>query len=391
MSKHSRLPKAVLALDDGTLFYGDGFGALASQENPALGEVVFNTSMYGYQEILSDPSYAGQMITFTCPHIGNVGCNHDDIESSKLHAASVIIRDLSLTSSNFRAQTDLSSYLADAGVMGIAGIDTRSLVSHIRDRGARIGALAANVNNVSNLVEQARHWSYEATDYVAQVTCSEPYQWNGLPWALANGYRKLSDSKVYSRPHVVAIDCGVKNNILRLLLEVGFRVTVVPATSKLPEIERLNPDGIFLSNGPGDPSRLPYLVNTVEELIGRFPIFGICLGHQILGQALGGKTFKLKFGHRGGNHPVRDEKTGKVEITVQNHGYAIDRDSLPDDVALSHVNLNDQTVEGIVLPEARAFSVQYHPESSPGPHDAGYLFKRFFDLVVNPKEDSLVN
>lgn len=386
-SKKNSAPKdmpATLALADGTIFKGFGFGALKSVENAAKAEVVFNTSMLGYQEILTDPSYAGQMLCFTNPHIGNVGCNPEDDESSKVHAEALIIRDISPVVSNYRAQSSLRRYLSDAGIMGIYGVDTRELVVHLRDKGSQMGALAAGDNiNPDDLIDQAKAFDYEATDYVAQVSCEMPYSWKELPWNYdKGGYQSISQDNEWSRPHVVALDCGVKRNILRLLLNSGFRVTVAPCSYTAEQVMALRPDALFLSNGPGDPAKLQYIVKTVRDLIGRFPIFGICLGHQILAQAVGGKTFKLKFGHRGGNHPVRDETTSKVEITVQNHGYAVDPASIPSGVKITHINLNDKTVEGLEIPEHKSFCIQYHPESSPGPHDAQYLFKRFFENVV---------
>jgi carbamoyl-phosphate synthase small subunit len=269
--------------------------------------------------------------------------------------------------------------------MGIEGIDTRQLVAHLRDKGAQMCAIAGGDSvDPKALVEVARaQGSMEGKDYVKAVSCKDVYGWDFLSWSLKDGNdKRLSQEQLVSRPHVVAIDCGIKHNILRLLVDVGFRLTVVPAGYTSEQIMSLRPDGLFLSNGPGDPATLSYVVNPVRELLGKVPMFGICLGHQILGQALGGSTYKLKFGHRGGNHPVRDETTGKVEITVQNHGFAVVKDSLSKEVSITHINLNDQTVEGLASRKARAFSVQYHPESSPGPHDARYLFKRFYDLVM---------
>lgn len=374
-----------LAFADGTVFKGRCFGALRGAENPVTGEAVFNTSMYGYQEILTDPSYAGQIMCFTYPHIGNVGCNEEDIESSRVYTEGLVVRVAHKEPSNFRSTTSLQSYLTKSNVMGLEGIDTRQVVSHLRDHGAQMAVMAGGEGvKPDELVVRAKALgSMEGKDYVKHVACKEIYTWDKLPWTLRDGNsRKLSQEQLVSRPHVVAIDCGVKHNILRLLVDVGFRVTVVPAGTTSDEIMALRPDGIFLSNGPGDPATLGYVVKPVQQLLGKVPMFGICLGHQILGQALGGKTYKLKFGHRGGNHPVRDETTGKVEITVQNHGFAVHKDSLPKNVFISHLNLNDMTVEGLESKELRAFSVQYHPEASPGPHDSRYLFKRFHDLVM---------
>lgn len=290
--------EAVLALADGTVFRGFAFGADKSSDSPAVGEVVFNTSMYGYQEILTDPSYAGQIMTFTYPHIGNVGCNDEDNESGKVHVEGVLIRNLSLLPSNFRSTKTLSRYLEEAGIMGMSGVDTRSLVSYTRDKGSQMGAMAAGSNiRVDDLISHARNaGSMEGKDYVQFVSCKKPYSWSELPWVLGNGgeggYRKLTQEQMSSRPHVVALDCGIKYNILRLLLDSGFRVTVAPANSTSKDILALKPDALFLSNGPGDPATLQPIVKAVKDLLGRFPIFGICLGHQILAQAVGGRTYK---------------------------------------------------------------------------------------------------
>lgn len=375
--------KGVLALSDGTIFEGEAFGKTDLAE-PIWGEVVFNTSMYGYQEILTDPSYAGQIMTFTNPQIGNVGCNSLDVESANVHVQGVLIRELSKAVSNFRAEQSLPEYLKENGKVGIAGIDTRKLVKLLRDKGSQVGAIACGDDiNTKALVEFAASKDYDAINFVEKVSCKTPYAWNQLPWELkTNSYPTLSDAELSSRPHLVVIDCGVKYNILRLMLKHGFKVTVVPWNYTSDQIAELNPDAVFFSNGPGDPSVLTSIVETAKGLLGRYPIFGICLGHQIVSQALGAKTFKLGFGHRGGNHPVRDETTSKVEITVQNHGYAVKPDKLPETVPVSHLNLNDMTVEGIDIPEMKAFTIQYHPESSPGPHDAQYLFERFYSLAT---------
>jgi carbamoyl-phosphate synthase small subunit len=388
----------ALALADGTVFKGRCFGAARGVAQAVVGEVVFNTSMYGYQEIMTDPSYAGQIMTFTYPHIGNVGCNAEDVESARVYVEGLLIRDLPKRVSNFRAQMSLPQYLWQNGIMGLAGLDTRQLVTHLRTHGAQMGAFACGDNlNVDDLIARARlAGSMEGKDYVQAVSCKTPYAWNETTWALnyqspQSGSRHINFDQLWSRPHVVALDCGIKYNILRLLVDVGFRVTVVPATSTAAEILAHKPDGLFLSNGPGDPASLQYIVKAVRELFGKIPTFGICLGHQILGQVVGGRTYKLKFGHRGGNHPVRYEPTGRVEITVQNHGFAVDPQSLPKSARISHVNLNDQTVEGLEFPDARAFCVQYHPESSPGPHDARYLFRKFYEEVVGYEHPAAVN
>ncbi len=384
-AQEARGEVGYLALADGKVFKGRCFGALRGASNPVEGEAVFNTSMYGYQEILTDPSYAGQIMCFTYPHIGNVGCNEEDVESSRIFTEGLVVRAAHKAPSNFRATMSLSQYLANSGVMGLEGVDTREIVSYLRDNGSQMAAMAGGEDvKPDQLVARARSLgSMEGKDYVKAVACKEIYTWDAPSWTLAAGHsRKLSQEQLVSRPHVVAIDCGIKTNILRLLVDVGFRVTVVPAGTSSAEILALRPDGLFLSNGPGDPATLGYVVKPVKELLGKVPMFGICLGHQILGQALGGSTYKLKFGHRGGNHPVRDETTGKVEITVQNHGFAVRKEGLSKEAFVSHLNLNDMTVEGLESRAHRAFSVQYHPEASPGPHDSRYLFERFFRLVT---------
>lgn len=382
---------AVLVLADGTTFSGYGVGHSGSDNIAVVGEVVFNTSMYGYQEILTDPSYAGQFVTFTYPHIGNVGCNALDFESRKAFARGVIFRDRSIISSNFRSEYTFESFLYAQNLVGIYGLDTRALVVSLRDKGSQMGTIAVansagELPRVGVLQQMAKaQGSMEGKDYVPEVTTPEPYGWNEGTWnPQTNSYRVHSQGHLLSRPHVVAVDCGIKRNILRLLVDAGFRVTVVPATFTVDKIKSFSPDALFLSNGPGDPATVTYVAGTVRELLGKLPIFGICLGHQILGIALGGKTYKLKFGHRGGNHPVKDLTTGKVEITVQNHGFAVDKESLPDNVKITHINLNDGTVEGIAVPDMGIFSVQYHPESSPGPLDSQYLFRRFYRWVVDP-------
>jgi len=369
---------ATLVLADGTIYRGISAGA----EGETTGEVVFNTSMSGYQEILTDPSYAKQMLTFTYPHIGNVGVNDEDVESSKIHATGLIVREICTTPSNYRSKESLPSYLRKNNVVAISGIDTRSLVLHLRNNGSQMGIIKTGDVSDSTLIEQARSLrGSEGEDMVPLVTCSEKYEWTQGAWTLDEGYKDFTSQELQSRPHVVALDFGVKYNILRLLIDVGFRVTVVPATTSADSILALKPDGVFLSNGPGDPAAVIYGIQTTKELLGKVPIFGICLGHQILGLALGAPTFKLKFGHRGGNHPVRDLRSGKVEISVQNHGYATDAEKIPSGVEVSHLNLNDNTVEGLDVRELNAFSVQYHPECSPGPHDSSYLFREFYQRV----------
>lgn len=376
---------AVLALADGTIFWGTAFGASKDSSKPVIGEVVFNTSLLGYQEIITDPSYAGQIMCFTAPQIGNMGCNPEDDEGDQVFAEGVICRQQSLRPSNFRSTESFNSYLESRGVMGLEGIDTRALVLHLRQHGAMMGAMAVATTDAetASLVAAAKAaGSMAGKDYVHVVSCKKSYQWTQAEWRRGHGFLEIAPADLVARPHVVAVDCGIKRTILRLLTKAGFRVTVVPCDTSAREIRALKPAGLFLSNGPGDPATLTTITATVKELLGEVPIFGICLGHQILAQAVGGTTYKLKFGHRGGNHPVRDEGSRKVEITVQNHGFAVDPKGLPLDVKVSHSNLNDGTVEGLWHESAKAFSVQYHPEASPGPHDAEYLFQRFYALVT---------
>lgn len=368
----------LLALEDGTVFEGEGFGAKAT----VVGEVVFNTSMTGYQEILTDPSYYGQMVVMTVSHVGNVGVNLEDVESLRPQVQAFIVREVSPVVSNWRAVESLPAYLARYGIPGLSEVDTRALTRHIRERGAMKAALSTDGASPRELIEMARAWEgLEGRDVVRAVTCSEPYHW------IEGGIRQFQPHRfrpAESHPfHVVAYDFGVKRNILRRLVDHGCRVTVVPADTPPEDVLALSPDGIFLSNGPGDPAGVPYAVAAVAKLLQTgLPMFGICLGHQLLGLALGGRTYKLKFGHHGGNQPVRDEATGIVQITAQNHNYAVDPNSLdPSQVEITHWNLNDGTVEGMRLKDRPVFSVQYHPEASPGPHDADYLFGRFVELM----------
>ena len=370
--------KAILTLADGTSFAGRSFGG----EGEAAGEVVFNTSMTGYQEILTDPSYEGQLVTMTYPEIGNVGVNPEDDESCRPFVRGFIVKEYCPVPSSWRATRALHDYMREHGIVGIEGVDTRSLVTHIRERGAQEGIISTMIRDEAELAAKAqRIGGLEGKDLVKNVSCREPYRWDQGAWRMGSGFDTAREPEF----HVVAYDYGIKFNILRGLVEAGCGVTVVPAWTPAADVLALEPDGIFLSNGPGDPAAVPYAADNVGRLIGRRPIFGICLGHQILGLAMGGRTFKLKFGHHGGNQPVMDLTTEKVEITTQNHGFAVDADSLKGAVEVTHVNLNDRTVEGLRHREEPIFSVQYHPEASPGPHDAAYLFSRFRDLMAEAR------
>jgi carbamoyl-phosphate synthase small subunit len=381
--------KAILTLEDGSVFEGRGFGARAS----ACGEVCFNTSMTGYQEILTDPSYKGQIVTMTYPLIGNYGVNTQDVESWRPHVGGFVIRELSPVVSNWRADESLHGYLERNGIPGIEGIDTRALTKKLRVRGALNGFISTEGVSREEALAKAKDWpGLMGVDYVKEVTHREAFRWDEKDEQSADFQlvqaNKVSDARNVRAPlppadiPIVAYDFGMKYNILRRLRQRGFAVQVVPATTSAKEALRHKPAGIFLSNGPGDPAALDYIVREVKTLVNSgVPIFGICLGHQILGQAFGGKTFKLKFGHRGGNQPVKDLESGRVEITSQNHGFAVDAKSLPDDVVVNRVNLNDQTVEGMRHKTKPIYCVQYHPEASPGPHDSSPLFDEFRAMI----------
>ena len=371
---------AKLALEDGTVYTGVSFGATGEVD----GEVCFNTSMTGYQEILTDPSYRGQIVTMTYPQIGNYGINAEDVESWQPHLAGFVIRELSRTASSFRADGDLHSYLQSNGIVGIAGIDTRSLVRRIRTVGALKGILSTTDLDDASLVAKAKASpGLVGRDLVREVVPAEPKEWaeSLSPWAHYQPQVAPSEDPL----HVVALDFGMKWNIARHLHDLNCRVSILPGTTTTADdVLAHNPDGVFLSNGPGDPEPLTYAIETIKNLCGQKPIFGICLGHQLLSLASGAKTFKLKFGHRGANQPVQELETGKVEITAQNHGFAVEEDSLPNNLQITHRNLNDNTVAGVKRVDVPAFSVQYHPEASAGPHDSRYLFQRFRDLMQVP-------
>jgi carbamoyl-phosphate synthase small subunit len=368
--------KALLLLEDGTLFRGYCFAG----HGRTLGEVVFNTSMTGYQEVLTDPSYKGQIVAMTYPLTGTYGINDEDMESAAVQVEGFIVKEYQEFASNWRSNRTLAAFLNEYNKIGIEGIDTRALTRHIRVGGAMRGIIATDTDDVKELMDQVQAYpGLVGMDLVETVTCDKPYVWR-------HGQRSPDAPLQWAADHpgfrVAALDCGVKYNILRKLEESDCQVMVFPAHATAEEILAVKPDGVFLSNGPGDPAAVHYVIDTVRDLIGKRPVFGICLGHQIMGLALGGRTFKLKFGHRGANQPVKDLTTGKVEITSQNHGFCVDPNSLKDiSVKLTHLNLNDNTLEGMEHLEAPAFSVQYHPEASPGPHDASYLFERFTKLM----------
>jgi carbamoyl-phosphate synthase small subunit len=386
---------ALLALEDGTTWPGEAFGAFGERS----AEVIFNTAMTGYQEVLTDPSYCGQIVVMTAPHIGNTGVNLDDDESRRIWLSGFVVRAASPRVSNWRATASLDEYLRDQGVVGITGVDTRALVRHIRTVGAMRAVIASTDPDPRRLVAAAHAApSMEGCDLVRDVTCAEPYHWAPGSREQESGTEgrdqgaEIGEWYAHAPPrprnpaprpqfHVVAYDFGIKRNILRLLVDRGCRVTVVPATTSADEALALDPDGIFLSNGPGDPAAVTYAITAVRGLLGRLPVFGICLGHQLLGLALGCTTYKLRFGHHGGNQPVRNADTGRTEISSHNHGFAVAAEALPAGVEVTHVNLNDGCVEGLRARDLRAFGIQYHPEAAPGPHDAAYLFDQFIGLM----------
>ncbi|BAN34759.1 carbamoyl-phosphate synthase small subunit [Sulfuricella denitrificans skB26] len=370
---------AILALADGTIFRGISIGATGH----SVGEVVFNTAMTGYQEILTDPSYCRQIVTLTYPHIGNTGTNSEDAESAQIHAAGLVIRDLPIQSSNWRSSEDLGAYLQRQNVVAIADIDTRKLTRLLREKGAQSGCLMAGDIDEAKAIELARGFpGLAGMDLAKVVSCSQPYVWQEGEWKLGNGFTPLDNPRF----HVVAYDYGVKRNILRMLAQRGCKVTVLPAQTPVEEVFKLKPDGVFLSNGPGDPEPCDYAINAIKEVLGQgIPTFGICLGHQLLALASGAKTRKMKFGHHGANHPVQDIDSGRVMITSQNHGFTVDETTLPANLCVTHKSLFDGSNQGITRTDVPAFSFQGHPEASPGPHDADYLFDRFIGLMQQQK------
>jgi len=372
--------KAILALEDGRVFRGSAMGARGEKD----GEVVFNTSMMGYQEVLTDPSYKGQIVVMTYPLIGNYGINSEDVESFRPHVEGFVVKELSPVPSSWRQEKALEEYLQEFGIIGLQGVDTRALTLHLRSRGVMKGIISTTDMDERSLVEKARRSpGLIGRDLVKEVSSNSPFAWDQPgSWDAANPFLPPCGERPEKPYRVVAMDYGIKYNILRKLVNAGCEVHVLSASSTPGQILEMKPEGLFLSNGPGDPEGVSYAIETLRALLGRLPIFGICLGHQLLGLAFGGRTFKLKFGHRGSNHPVLDLATGKVDITCQNHGFCVDIDSLRGKgLEITHINLNDQTLEGMHHAELPIFSVQYHPEASPGPHDAHYLFSRFIRMM----------
>ena len=376
---------ALLVLEDGSTYRGYAFAG----SGETLGEVVFNTGMTGYQEVITDPSYKGQIVTMTYPLIGNYGINPEDMESEGIHLEGFIVKEYQPQPSNWRSRMSLQEFLESHGKLGVEGIDTRALTRRIRIEGAMRGILTTETDNIELLLERVRDYpGLVGRDLIKEVTCKEPYLWkDGAPQSLLSPDMPKSNSgEGEQKLRVVVLDCGVKYNILRNLEKLGCEVLVLPATATGTEILSYSPDGVLLSNGPGDPAALPYIVAATEHILGKIPIFGICLGHQILGQALGGRTAKLKFGHHGVNQPVKNRHTGRIEITSQNHGFVVVPESLPGNLEMTYDNLNDRTSEGMCSPAHKAFSVQYHPEAAPGPHDVNYLFEKFVSLMETYKE-----
>ncbi|CAF2139099.1 unnamed protein product [Brassica rapa] len=373
---------ARLVLEDGSIWPAKSFGAPGTR----VAELVFNTSLTGYQEILTDPSYAGQFVLMTNPQIGNTGVNLDDEESEQCFLAGLVIRSLSISTSNWRCTKTLADYLTQRNLMGVYDLDTRAITRRLREEGSLNGVLSTEQTKTDEeLLQMSRSWDIVGIDLISDVSCKSPYEWvdkTDPEWDFNSNSR---DGETY---RVVAYDFGIKHNILRRLSSYGCQITVVPSTFPASEALKMNPDGILFSNGPGDPSAVPYAVETVKELLGKAPVYGICMGHQLLGQALGGKTFKMKFGHHGGNHPVRNNRTGQVEISAQNHNYAVDPASLPGGVEVTHVNLNDGSCAGLSYPAMNVMSLQYHPEASPGPHDSDNAFKEFIELMKRSKQSS---
>ncbi|MCL5124601.1 MAG: glutamine-hydrolyzing carbamoyl-phosphate synthase small subunit [Deltaproteobacteria bacterium] len=368
--------KATLVLADGESFVGSAMGATGEK----IGEVVFNTAITGYQEVLTDPSYRGQIVTMTYPHIGNTGVNFEDNESAMPFLAGFVVKEYCASPSNWRKSEDLDAFLKRFNIIGIQGIDTRRLTRNLRETGAKKGIISTEDHDPDNLLKKVRNYpDIEGLDLVKEVTCDKPYDWSQGTWR----WNTRSATSQRNKFKVAALDCGIKQNILRLLVDSGAHVRIFPAFSTSEQILAYNPDGIFLSNGPGDPEGVPYVVETVRNLIGKKPIFGICLGHQIIGLALRGRVYKLTFGHHGANHPVRRLDTGQVEITSQNHNFAVDPETVASECVVTHVNLNDQTNEGMVHKKYPLFSIQYHPEASPGPHDSRYLFERFRKMIMD--------